>query len=158
MELSKYDTIGGYYTWLNGLDTNHTQTHLNKAFGNTNWVEKWPNSCLVLLHGYINDHATLHITLVDHDCGSNPFRFYTSSLQISSFNEIFLKVWYVSVMGSPMHILQQKLKFAKDTLRGWESSEGNPKLKSKLVAIELHKLCNELESQPHDHNLKSWCS
>lgn len=76
-----------------------------------------------------NNHAALHITLLEHERCDKPFRFYSSWLWLSSLNDIFIEAWKITIMDSPLYIRQQKLKFAKITIKAWALTNSNLSLK-----------------------------
>lgn len=36
-DLAEIEVVGGMFTWSNGIGQHHTQTKLDKDFGNENW-------------------------------------------------------------------------------------------------------------------------
>lgn len=111
------DSIGGYYTWLNVTQNHYTCTKLDRTFGNENCVARCPNSRPILTYGHTSDYPALHIEFLEHESGNKPFQSYSSWLQIKSFNDIFTNAWKTIVMGSPIYILQQKIKFVKISVK-----------------------------------------
>lgn len=45
---------------------------LDHAFGNTYWISKWQDARPVLVHGHMNDHATIQINLHEYKQGNKP--------------------------------------------------------------------------------------
>lgn len=37
---TELDTIGGYFTWSNGIDPLHTRSRLDRAIGNQGWIAR----------------------------------------------------------------------------------------------------------------------
>lgn len=109
-------TIGGDFTYANGIRAHHTRTRLDKVLGNANWVTKWAQARPMLVLGTTSDHAGLYIKLTQSEKGTTPLKFFNSWLKEKDFNDKFKEAWSTNMEGSPIYVLQQKVNVVK----GWQ--------------------------------------
>lgn len=142
----------------NRPEAHHTQTQLNQAFGNANRVNRWSNSWSTLLHGHINDHVVLYITLIEHEWGTKSFQFLSQLTQPPIFQQCILEGVGNNGYGLANVHPTTKIIHIKKTIRGWASTKGNPTPKSKAIAVELHKMTTDLVTNAHNPILDARCN
>lgn len=60
---TELETLAGFFTWNNRSGPLHTNSKIDRAFGNPNWLSCWLNTSLILIHNTSSDHAALHYSL-----------------------------------------------------------------------------------------------
>lgn len=65
--------------------------------------------------------------------------------------------WDTFVVGTPMFILQQKIKIVKAWIKASAANHGNPKVESRKVSESLDQVVQLLHNDPLDPQLQQRC-
>lgn len=91
--LVELDMVGSRFTWMNGMGTFHTRTHLDQMFASVEFIEAWPRVRLTLVQGTTRDDIVLFLELLAAGKGNKPFKFFNTWLRDDNFNIEFRRAW-----------------------------------------------------------------
>lgn len=110
------------------------------------WLLHYRHVRLLFHQGTSSDHSAIVIDLIVYKGGPKPFKFFTSWLRKSDFNNLFRSSWSTHVISSPIFILQYKLKMVKPHIKSWVTLYGNPKHEAKIISEKLHEAITKLHA------------
>lgn len=64
-------------TWRNSFGLHHTQSKLDHAFMDNNWIMRWSQVRPTLLFGNLSNHVAVLVELLPLVKGTKPFKFFT---------------------------------------------------------------------------------
>lgn len=109
--LVELNTVGGKFTWQNGVGKVHTGSRLYTILGNDTWIEQWPHALPQLHHGTPSDHLVMFLELIQLEKGSKLFNFYNTWIKDETFNEFFRRAWNGQVTGTPLYKLVEEERY-----------------------------------------------
>lgn len=92
------------------------------------------------------DHAGLHIQLTSTEKGTTPFKFFNSWLRDARFNTTFWEAWNKTMEGSPIYILQQKIKEVRNVGKNWAREIRLETETPLMIAAELQVEATKLQA------------
>ncbi|GAV91932.1 hypothetical protein CFOL_v3_35317, partial [Cephalotus follicularis] len=125
---------------------------LDRALGNCKWFKIFGDSIVHTYNQGISDHAPLSIQLMQQaQSAGRPFKFVNFWANHPDFLNLVRHVWSQTYEGSPLRIIQLKLKSLKPHLKKLST---RPDLVTTRLRQELEKVQLELDGKPEDVELK----
>ncbi|GJS62333.1 RNA-directed DNA polymerase, eukaryota [Tanacetum coccineum] len=113
---------GSAYTWCHKSATKMSK--LDRFLVSENLLISCPSINAISLDRYISDHRPILLREVLFDYGPIPFRFYNYWLEKDGFDKLVMDAWN-DAPGNKRNAIRNfmcKLKFTKERIRGWLSS------------------------------------
>ncbi|GAV73103.1 hypothetical protein CFOL_v3_16590 [Cephalotus follicularis] len=152
-ELEDLKSTGLKFTWNNMRSgTVVISKKLDRALGNWKWFKLFGDSYAHTYNQGISDHAPLSIQLMQQAQSSGrPFKFLNFWANHPDFLNLVRHVWSQTYQGSPLRIIQLKLKSLKPHLKKLSI---RPDLVTTNLRQKLEKVQLELDGKPEDVELK----
>ncbi|XP_021866635.2 uncharacterized protein [Spinacia oleracea] len=128
---------GNFFTWNNN----------NKA-----WITQYPNTEVCFKNEGYFDHCPGIVSVYPHlAAGKKPFKFFPMFQEAPQYKDIVMNAWNMSVTGTPMYQVVQKLKNVKVALKKLNKEGfGDIEAKETKTAHALQELQDELHKNPTD--------
>ena len=137
---------GPLFTWSNRQEEGFVAKKLDRALINAQWLLSFPSSKVEFLPPAASDHCLIIVQL-SHQSFSppRPFKFFNYWARHSDFLQTVKDSWELPVVGTPMIVLQKKLKRLKDSLKAFNQmyfADISLKVKEKRLSYEEVQLFN----------------
>ncbi|WJX76187.1 hypothetical protein P8452_59630 [Trifolium repens] len=122
LELVDLPLLGRHFTWYQA--SGRSMSRIDRILISDEWASRWGSVALWALPRDISDHCPLVLKYCHEDWGAKPFRFNNFWLENKNLKGIVESFWgSYSVDGWMGHVLKEKLKGLKTTLREWHKNE-----------------------------------
>ncbi|XP_020250145.1 uncharacterized protein LOC109827551 [Asparagus officinalis] len=152
--LSDIKSTGLTWTWHNNQQGRYRiYGKLDRALGNTNLIDKFPNAFIEYKSSSSSDHTPVIVHLVAcTNSDPKPFRFFNYWVQCQGYEELIKEVWNNHFEGSTMFRFVTKLKNLKKALKHWtketfSSTKANILKLSKQLEIIQSKLNQDMANE-----------
>ncbi|GAV67076.1 hypothetical protein CFOL_v3_10585 [Cephalotus follicularis] len=148
-ELEDLRTYGLNFTWNNmRIGVAVISKKLDRAMGNWEWLNFFGESYVHVHSPGISDHSPLSIQLIHqlHHLG-RPFKFLNLWADHVDFLATVRHEWAKEYYGSPLKIIQLKLKSLKGPLKNLLTK---PDSRAATLKLELQKIQTSLDTKPED--------
>lgn len=147
---------GAKFTWDNrSRSGRRIYSKIDHTFCNLTSFSSWPNLSTFLPPPLLSDHSP-QIIQMESGCllRKSSFKFFNIWTSEPDFFSIVNKAWCINYFGSPMFVLQQKLKNAKRALGRWARCRfGTGDLLSSTIAITLADARTQAMQTPNNVEL-----
>ncbi|KAF3613977.1 hypothetical protein T459_11523 [Capsicum annuum] len=144
-KLTELWSVGRRYTWTNG----HVFSKLDRAIVNAEWVQRFPNVEAIVMDPRCSDHSPIGIEVdSSKPPGKMAFKFFNVLAEHPSFPEIIRQALLKPVTGVTMRKVWEKVKLAKQELKGLNNREFTgmdrkiQEAREKLEEIQVDMRCN----------------
>ena len=111
-------SIGPLFTWSNKQDDGFLAKKLDRVLINDEWSISFPRTRVEFLAPEISDHCPAFLQLENKSYSPpKPFKFFNYWVRHPEFKVTIENSWNQHVTGTPMVILQRKLKRLKQSLK-----------------------------------------
>ena len=149
-------------TWSNRKREGFVAKKLDRALINAQWLFFFPFSKVEFLPPGVSDHCPIIVQL-SHQTYSppRPFKFFNFWARHSGFLQTVKASWELPVVGTPMIVLQKKLKRLKDSLKAFNQmyfDDISLKVKEKrrrYEEVQLFNLANPSIAQIEQERVSS---
>lgn len=110
---------GAEFTWSNGRESRyHIELRLDRSIVNADWISFWSGTSCNILVRCNSDHYPLSLTM-NKGISARPstFKFFKMWTEHDECSRLVKEVWSRSVIGCPMTVIAQKLKWLKAELK-----------------------------------------
>ncbi|KAF5475845.1 hypothetical protein F2P56_007609 [Juglans regia] len=149
--LSDLGFVGNKFTWSNGRHgASFTKEMLDRAFGNSSWMDLFPSHKVYTLPALSSDHCPIFVTMEKQVTDSlkcdKPFRFEAGWSLNGECHNILEEVWTKPRMANnKLNFVAEGLRHCKDKLLLWSRyRRGNFKrdLKTKMAQLSDLQISN----------------
>ncbi|KAJ9542319.1 hypothetical protein OSB04_028825 [Centaurea solstitialis] len=147
---------GNFFTWAQKPTSGvGILRKLDRVLVNTDFSDSFHLSSARFLPRGISDHSPV-ILMIKHGRirGRLPFRFDNFLAQRSDFLSIVSDAWRMSVHGTYMYCVLQKLKHLKPLVRSLSSRHGPLSENVKTMRLKVEELQNLVDANPYDISLQ----
>jgi len=115
---------GNFWSWHNkAIGQRRIMGRLDRILWNDIWMATIPPSSYKYLSKSTSDHSPMLLHLHQQvPAGPKPFRFFSYWMNCPSFTDVVSQGWNITIHGSPIFRVVQKLKGTKLALKTWASS------------------------------------
>lgn len=118
LSLVDHPATGCFFTWSNRRTQDLQCRKLDRVAINEAWMDLFQLSRVSFEEPGISDHCPIVFTVPDQeDFGPKPFKYFNHWSTYKDFPAVVQEVWSKSVTGSPMYVLNTRLRFLKTSLR-----------------------------------------
>ena len=109
---------GRLFTWYRGDEI--SMSRLDKFLLSSKWCEKWPNYIQVAYQRGLSDHVPLLLHIDEVNWGARPLQMLKCWSDLPGYTDFVRAKWGTfNCEGWGGHVLQQKLKLMKFSLKEW---------------------------------------
>ncbi|XP_021852263.2 uncharacterized protein [Spinacia oleracea] len=118
-DLNEIKSRGHFYSWSNkGQGQTRICSRIDRVFGNTDWHSTFLDAVVDYLNPGISDHSPLLLSCnINVKTGGRPFKFFNYMADHDEFMQVVQEKWNISVNGTPMFTVWQKMKAIKGGLK-----------------------------------------
>ncbi|XP_059644155.1 uncharacterized protein LOC132285935 [Cornus florida] len=157
IKMEDLPTNNGDWSWCNkqGVQT-RINAKLDRVLVNSAWLHSFTDSKVYLIAAFLYDHygMDVHLNFVS-SLRPKPFKFLKIWCMQEEVKEVVATSWNIGVSGSPLHVLQKKLREVKKAVKEWNGKRGMLSDQVQIARGNLIKIQMDLMKEPFNSNLIS---
>ncbi|XP_059629732.1 uncharacterized protein LOC132272646 [Cornus florida] len=144
----------GDWSWCNKQITHkRINAKLDRVLVNAEWLHQFNDSKVVFTPSSLLDHYGLLVQwFFDCSVGPKPFKFLKIWCLQAKVEKVVKKAWECNVTGSPIHVLQKKLRSVKDTVKSWNKERETTSDQLQAAREAIYSVQMDLLQDPNNQD------